>query len=78
MTKVIERLEDRGLVRRDPHPTDGRQCLISRTEAAGVVHRGVPGAAHRLAGRAFDLLSDEDRRAVLDRGAGLARLADLP
>src|SRR6476469_1443850 len=34
MTKVIEALEARGLLRRDPHPTDGRQYLVSRTEAA--------------------------------------------
>src|SRR6476646_405362 len=34
MTKVIESLEARGMLRRDPHPTDGRQYLVSRTEPA--------------------------------------------
>jgi len=34
MTKVIERLEGRGMLRREPHPTDGRQYLVSRTELA--------------------------------------------
>ncbi|WP_019629068.1 MarR family winged helix-turn-helix transcriptional regulator [Actinomadura atramentaria] len=33
MTRVIAHLEDRGLVRRAPHPTDGRQVVISPTEA---------------------------------------------
>src|SRR5215475_2556139 len=30
MTKIIAKLEDRGLVRRDRHPTDGRQALLAR------------------------------------------------
>lgn len=33
MTKVLANLEDRGLVRRDMHPTDKRQAIISVTEA---------------------------------------------
>ena len=33
MTKVLANLEERGLVRRDMHPTDKRQAIISVTEA---------------------------------------------
>lgn len=33
MTKIIAKLEDRGLVQRTPHPTDGRQVILSATEA---------------------------------------------
>ncbi len=33
MTKVIANLDERGLVQRDPHPTDGRQVIISITPA---------------------------------------------
>jgi DNA-binding MarR family transcriptional regulator len=33
MTKVLAKLEERGLVQRTPHPTDGRQVLLSATEA---------------------------------------------
>jgi DNA-binding MarR family transcriptional regulator len=32
MTKIIGKLEEGGLVRRTPHPTDGRQVIISPTE----------------------------------------------
>jgi DNA-binding MarR family transcriptional regulator len=32
MTKVLANLEERGLVRRDAHPTDKRQAIISVTE----------------------------------------------
>jgi DNA-binding MarR family transcriptional regulator len=31
MTKILARLEDRGLLQRTPHPTDGRQVLLSPT-----------------------------------------------
>ena len=33
MTRIVNGLEQRGLVARTPHPTDGRQCLVSITEA---------------------------------------------
>jgi DNA-binding MarR family transcriptional regulator len=34
MTRVVAVLEERGLVTRAPHPTDGRQVVVSPTEAA--------------------------------------------
>ncbi len=32
MTKIIAKLEERGLVARTPHPTDGRQVILAATE----------------------------------------------
>lgn len=32
MTRVIAHLEERGLVARSPHPTDGRQVVLNATE----------------------------------------------
>lgn len=32
MTKIVARLEERGLVQRTPHPTDGRQVILSATD----------------------------------------------
>ncbi|MGH8960871.1 MAG: MarR family winged helix-turn-helix transcriptional regulator [Jatrophihabitantaceae bacterium] len=32
MTKVLASLEERGLVRRDPHPSDRRQAIIAITD----------------------------------------------
>ena len=29
MTKIVAKLEERGLVRRTPHPTDGRQVILA-------------------------------------------------
>src|SRR5688572_4821003 len=31
MTKIVAKLEERGLVVRSPHPTDGRQVILSAT-----------------------------------------------
>lgn len=33
MTKILARLEDGGLVSRVPHPSDGRQSIVSITDA---------------------------------------------
>ena len=33
MTKIVNKLEERGLVQRTPHPTDGRQVVLSTSPA---------------------------------------------
>ncbi len=78
MTKVIESLEERGLVRRSPHPTDGRQCLISRTEAGETFVRETRERRTAWLAERLGALPDDDRRAVLAATAALQRLADLP
>ena len=45
MTRVIASLAELGMVRRDPHPTDGRQAIVSLAE------RGVNAIAEELAAR---------------------------
>ena len=78
MTKVIESLEARGMLRRDPHPTDGRQYLVSRTEAAeAFVTESKRVRSAWLASR-LELLSDADRRAIAAAAPALARLAEQP
>src|SRR4051794_1351808 len=37
MTKIVSKLEDRGLVVRSPHPTDGRQVILAATEQGRAV-----------------------------------------
>lgn len=34
MTKIVAKLEERGLVQRTPHPTDGRQVILAVTAGA--------------------------------------------
>jgi len=33
MTRIVAKLEERGLVQRTPHPTDGRQVILAVTES---------------------------------------------
>src|SRR6185369_3886100 len=37
LTKIVAKLEDRGLIQRSPHPTDGRQVILSTTAAGQAV-----------------------------------------
>lgn len=37
LTRVMSALETRGLIKRSPHPTDGRQTLISITEVGKLI-----------------------------------------
>jgi DNA-binding MarR family transcriptional regulator len=70
MTKIVAKLEERGLVQRTPHPTDGRQVILSSTGLA----RDILGQYERvrdewLAERLAELTPDE--RDVLTRAASL-------
>src|ERR1044072_1713500 len=37
MTKIVAKLEERGLLQRTPHPTDGRQVILAATEAGRAI-----------------------------------------
>src|SRR5258705_10158296 len=37
LTKIVAKLEDRGLVQRTPHPTDGRQVILAASESGRAV-----------------------------------------
>ena len=58
VTALVDALEDEGLVRRLPHPTDRRATVVELTEQGG---------------RTMDTLYDEHRRAVADLFAGLTQ-----
>lgn len=75
MTRIVAKLEERGLVDRTPHPTDGRQVILAATDGG----RAVLGQFERardgwLATRLADLTEEE--RDTLRRAAEiLQRLA---
>ena len=75
MTKVLARLEERGLVQRAPHPTDGRQVLLSATEAGrAVLLEQRRMKAEWLTGR-LARLSATDREVLAQAAEILDRLA---
>jgi DNA-binding MarR family transcriptional regulator len=74
MTKIVAKLEERGLVQRTPHPTDGRQVILAASEAGRAVvaeHRRARDAwlAQRLA-----TLTAEERETLYRANEILDRL----
>ncbi|WP_018351818.1 MarR family winged helix-turn-helix transcriptional regulator [Longispora albida] len=68
MTKIVAKLEEHGLIQRAPHPTDGRQVILTASEAG----RELLGDSTRardawLAERLADL--DPEDRETLSRAA---------
>jgi DNA-binding MarR family transcriptional regulator len=64
MTKVLANLEERGLVRRDVHPTDKRQAIMSVTdEGVELLHSETRSRDAWLSRRLAELTSEE--RALL-------------
>jgi DNA-binding MarR family transcriptional regulator len=73
MTKIIARLDERGLISRTPHPSDGRQAILSPSAAGrrliGEYRRmREEWLAQRLAGLSSDDLQTLQRAAeILNR-----------
>ncbi|GLZ05919.1 MarR family transcriptional regulator [Actinomadura sp. NBRC 104412] len=68
MTRVIAFLEERGLVERSPHPTDGRQVVLSATEAGKAVLTEARRHKEAWLSRRLAELSAEERE-ILRRAA---------
>jgi DNA-binding MarR family transcriptional regulator len=60
MTRVIAALEERGLISRQPHPSDGRQAIVTITDA-GLRYLAAEAAARErwLDQRLAELTEDE-------------------
>jgi DNA-binding MarR family transcriptional regulator len=72
MTKIVAKLEERGLVQRSPHPTDGRQVILAATEAGRAVLAQFERARDEwLASRLAELRPEE--RDTLRRAAEILR-----
>jgi DNA-binding MarR family transcriptional regulator len=68
MTKIIGKLEDRGLVMRTPHPTDGRQVILAPTEEGRAIYAQFELARNAWLSEHLEQLSSDDRD-VLFRAA---------
>ena len=76
MTKIVAKLEERGLVQRTPHPTDGRQVILAATEGGRAVLDQFERARNEWLASRLAALSEEERD-TLQRAAeilqGIAR-----
>jgi DNA-binding MarR family transcriptional regulator len=66
MTRVIAALEEHGLASRRPHPSDGRQAIVSITDRGLAYLRAEAAARERWLDHRLAELSDEER-ALLTR-----------
>ncbi|RFS84468.1 MarR family transcriptional regulator [Actinomadura spongiicola] len=68
MTRVIAFLEERGLVARSPHPTDGRQVVLNATEAGSELLADERRRKEAWLARRLTELTDDERE-ILRRAA---------
>jgi DNA-binding MarR family transcriptional regulator len=72
MTKIVGKLEERGLVVRTPHPTDGRQVILAPTELGRATYAQFEKVRNEWLAAQLAALSVDDRE-VLARAADILR-----
>jgi len=75
MTKIVAKLETMGLVQRTPHPTDGRQSILSATERGREVFAEYRLARDEWLTQKLAELPDADRETLLAAFDILGRIA---
>ena len=76
MSAAISALEERGLVERKPHPSDGRQVHIALTDKGAAVRSSTKDLKRAWLAQATGSLADEDRHILGRAGDILKRLLD--
>jgi DNA-binding MarR family transcriptional regulator len=64
LTKIVAKLEERGLVQRTPHPTDGRQVILAATESGRAVILEHRRARDEWLARQLAALTPEERETL--------------
>ncbi len=75
MTKIVGKLEDRGLVARTPHPTDGRQVILAATEHGRAVFAQFEKARNEWLAAHLAELTPEQRDTLAHAAAILQQVA---
>lgn len=76
MGSTIAALEERGYVKRKPHPTDRRQMLIEVTPLGLAVRESARDARRTWLAEVLDQLSNEERDLLLRAGTVIGRIAE--
>ena len=76
MGATVGALEERGLIDRQPHPTDGRQMLIHLTREGVALRENRKSAKRTWAAQAVARLSKEDREMLWRAVHVMRRLAE--
>ena len=77
MTKILAGLEERGLIRRSPHPTDGRQAVIDLTGEGHALIDSERRSRDAWLAQRLATLSETERALLCDVLPVLDKLAEL-
>ena len=77
MTRIVAMLEAKGLVRREPHPEDRRQVVVSRTGQAEEMLAESRTKRNAWLAQLTEGLSDEERAVLRAAAPVLEKLAQL-
>jgi DNA-binding MarR family transcriptional regulator len=76
MGATVGALEERGLVERKPHPTDGRQVNIELSAMGAAVRKSVGDAKRTWLAQAISRLDEEDRDTLFAAAEIIDRVLD--
>ena len=76
MGTTIAALEERGMVERKPHPTDGRQVHIELTAKGAAVRRSARDAKRTWLAQAIEQLDEPERETLFAAGRIMQRLVE--
>jgi DNA-binding MarR family transcriptional regulator len=76
MTRVLAALDERGLVERRPHPTDGRQALVELTTVGRDLLRSEVRMREAWLARKLGELSEEERSTLRSASELIDRLVE--
>jgi DNA-binding MarR family transcriptional regulator len=77
MTRIVAMLENKGLVRRDPHPDDRRQVVVRQTEQAEAMLVESREKRNAFLAQLMTELSEEERAVIREAAPVLEKLAHL-
>jgi len=75
MTRIVGRLEERGLIQRTPHPSDGRQVILAPSPAGRSLLEGYRRARDEWLAQRLARLSTEERETLRRAADILNRIA---
>ena len=76
MGATIAELEERGIVERKPHPTDGRQVNIALTPKGLAIRKRAKDAKQTWLAQAITRLDEDERETLFRAGEIIKRLAE--
>jgi DNA-binding MarR family transcriptional regulator len=76
MGATVAALEERGMVERQPHPTDGRQVNIELTAKGAAVRKSAKDAKRTWLAQAIAQIDEQERETLFAAGRIIQRLVE--